>query len=148
MLDVEEKPSSESLRLAGSIVAAYVSNNPLPPGDLASLIRAVYDTLRSLSGGATIEVQRTPAVPVRRSVLPDAIVCLECGVRQKMLKRHIKAAHGLDPAAYRARWNLPSDYPLISSEYSARRSALATSMGLGSQGRGRPKGGGGRRGRG
>lgn len=146
MVDVAEKPSADRVRLAGTIVAAYVASNPLPPGELPALIRSVYDTLRALSGEAPTDVQRTPAVPVRRSVLPDAIVCLECGVRQKMLKRHIKAAHGLEPADYRARWNLPADYPLISSEYSARRSALATSMGLGSQGRGRPKGGG-RRGR-
>jgi predicted transcriptional regulator len=146
MTDQEDKISNDKMALIGSIVSAYVSKNVLPAMDVPGLIRSVHDAFEALGKTITVESARVPAVPIRKSILPDAIICLECGVKQKMLKRHLKASHDLEPADYRLRWSLPNDYPLISSEYSARRSQLATDMGLGSQGRGRPKAGGRKRG--
>lgn len=141
MTDSEDKLPDDKMAIVGSIVSAYVSKNSLSAVDLPSLIRSVHDAFEALGKTVEVESTRVPAVPIKKSILPDAIICLECGVKQKMLKRHLKASHDLEPADYKARWSLPHDYPLISSEYSARRSQLATDMGLGSQGRGRPKAG-------
>jgi predicted transcriptional regulator len=127
------------------IVSAYVSNNPLPAAELPALIASVAAAVGELLKDATAERPKPaqPAVPVKNSVKPDYIVCLEDGKKFKTLKRHLMSHHGLTPDEYRAKWKLPSDYPLVAPNYTAARSALAKKMGLGRErgqrGR-RPKG--------
>lgn len=114
------------------IVVAHVGNNPVEASELPSLIQSVYASLSSLGQPAqSAEEQRTPAVSIRASVKPHAITCLECGAKLKMLKRHLNTDHGLTPDAYRARWNLPADYPIVAADYAARRAELAVKSGLG-----------------
>jgi predicted transcriptional regulator len=122
----------DSIELAAELVAAYVSNNPLPKGDLPDLILAVHSSLAGLrSEPAVPEVEaKVPAVPIRKSVTPDYLICLEDGKKFKSLRRHLRA-HGLTPEQYRQKWNLRSDYPMVASNYTAQRSALARKMGLG-----------------
>jgi predicted transcriptional regulator len=120
------------LILTTDIVAAHLGNNPIAAAELPGLIEAVYGALGNLGQPVpVIEELRAPAVSVRASVKPDAIACLECGAKFKMLKRHLTSDHGLTPADYRARWRLSADYPLVAAEYAARRSALAVRNGLG-----------------
>ena len=120
------------LALATEIVAAYVGNNAVEVAELGALIQSVFDTLRGLaSDEAAIPVELTPAVPIRRSVTDDYIVCLEDGKKLKMLKRHLMTDHGLTPEQYRARWGLKPDYPMVAPNYSAQRQALARQIGLG-----------------
>ena len=121
------------VELAAEIVSAYVSNHSVPSGDLANLIREVHDALQqSANGRAQPEPEpQEPAVPVKRSVTPDAIVCLEDGKKFKSLKRHLRTDHNLSPEEYRAKWGLPRDYPMVAPNYAASRSELAKKMGLG-----------------
>lgn len=120
------------LDLTAEIVAAYVSNNTLPGDQLTALIQQVYHGVAVLGGAAQPEEPRAaPAVPVKKSVRPDEIICLECGKGQKVLKRHISSAHGLTPEEYRAKWTLPPDYPMVAPAYAARRSDFAKQIGLG-----------------
>lgn len=121
----------EMLSLTSDIVAAYVSNNAVATSDLPGLIQTVYDTLNRTGAPAQAEVKQDPAVPVKRSVKNDAITCLECGKAQKMLKRHLATAHGLTPEEYRAKWNLPHDYPMTAPDYAETRRNLAMKIGLG-----------------
>lgn len=116
-----------------SIVSAFLSNNITPAADVPSLIRNVHETITALDAPKEIpvEAERVPAVSIRASVKPDAITCLECGYKGKMLKRHLATAHGMDEVEYRARWNLPGDYPLTAPNYSAKRRDLAKQIGLG-----------------
>ena len=121
------------IELTADVVSAYVSNNPVPVADLPSLIEQVYAALDSRANGATekpTEVLR-PAVPIKKSVTPDYITCLEDGKKFKSLKRHLSTHYGLTPDEYRAKWGLPADYPMVAPSYAATRSALAKSMGLG-----------------
>jgi predicted transcriptional regulator len=124
----------DSIELAAKVVAAYVSNNPLPKGELPDLILAVNSSLTRLGKEpeqAQPQVEaKSPAVPVRKSITPDYLICLEDGKRFKSLRRHL-AVHGLTPEQYREKWNLPSDYPMVASNYTAQRSALAKKLGLG-----------------
>lgn len=127
--------ASELRRLTADIVSAHVSKNAVAASDLAKLISSVYGSLSGLDAkpaAAGSGVQ--PAVPVRASVRPGHLICLEDGRKQKTLKRHLLAAHGLTPEAYRAKWNLPADYPMVAAEYSARRRAMAIQIGLGRNG--------------
>lgn len=121
------------LTRAADIISAHVSNNEVPVDQVPGLIEAVYGSLAGL--GKTPEPAkdeaRTPAVSVRASVKPDGIVCLECGSKFKTLKRHLTSDHGLSVEEYRARWNLPATYPMVSAEYAERRRELAKSIGLG-----------------
>lgn len=120
------------LDLTADIVAAHVSNNTVAATDIPVLIRSVHDALQGL--GKAVEVPQEelrPAVSIRSSVKPDSITCLDCGTKLKMLKRHLQTDHGLTPAEYKAKWNLPSDYPLVSSNYAEQRKALALKIGLG-----------------
>ena len=110
------------------IVSSYVRHNQIATGELAGLIVEVH---RTLAGLGRVEEPPQPAVPIRRSVQQDYIVCLECGHRAQTLRRHLRVAHGLEVAAYRTRWRLPVDYPLTAPNYSARRSTLAKEIGLG-----------------
>ena len=132
--------------IVGEIVAAYVSGNTLPSSELPALIRRVHEAVAGLGGAqAPVETAQRPAVAIKRSVSDDSVTCLECGVRHKMLRRHLMTSHGLTPRDYRAKWNLPADYPLIAPNYSTQRSELATKIGLGK--RPRQQSGGRRRGR-
>jgi predicted transcriptional regulator len=125
---------TSSVRITARIVAAYVSNNRMMAQDLPGLIQAVHQALMSLkgsnneSGGG--EPQK-PAVPIKKSVTNDYIVCLEDGLKFKSLKRHLRSSYDLTPEAYRAKWNLPHDYPMVAPNYAARRSTLAKQIGLG-----------------
>ncbi|MBX3447322.1 MAG: MucR family transcriptional regulator [Parvibaculaceae bacterium] len=124
--------STEILRLATEIVAAYVSNNAMSANDLPGMIRTVHSTLAGLDqSAAPRESDLTPAVPVKKSVTADYIVCLEDGKKLKMLKRYLRSQYGLTPEEYRARWNLPHDYPMVAPNYAAQRSKLAKQIGLG-----------------
>jgi predicted transcriptional regulator len=121
------------LKLVTEIVAAYVSNNPVPAGDLPAMIRSVHATLGSFGEGGSANgvALRPPAVPVKKSVTPDYIVCLEDGKKLKMLKRYLRSRYGLTPDAYRSKWNLPADYPMVAPNYAQRRSDFAKQIGLG-----------------
>lgn len=125
--------AEDRLRLTSDIVAAFVSANSLPPGDLPGLIRNVHQTLQSLDGdAAAVPTERPkPAVPVGRSVHPDYIVCLEDGAKLQMLKRYLRSRFGMTPEDYRRRWGLPADYPMVAPNYAARRSEVAKASGLG-----------------
>ena len=115
-----------------SIVSAFLSNNILPAADVPGLISNVHRAVTELDNPTPApEPQREPAVSIRASVKPDAITCLECGSKHKMLKRHLLTAHGMDEVEYRARWHLPGDYPMVAPAYSAKRSELAKQIGLG-----------------
>jgi predicted transcriptional regulator len=125
-------PDEQPTELVAKIVAAYVRRNQVPPDQLATLISTVHKALSSLGMPATEPVvERTPAVSIRRSVHHDHVICLECGWRGQMLRRHIATAHGLGVEAYRARWNLPADHAMIAPAYSERRSTMAKQLGLG-----------------
>ena len=130
-----EQPSlerGEILSLASEIVAAYVGNNPVEITNLTDLIGGVFAKLTELASDDEPKVaELVPAVPIRRSVTDDHIVCLEDGKKLKMLKRHLMTAYGLTPDAYRARWGLKPDYPMVAPNYSAKRQELARTIGLG-----------------
>ena len=122
----------ELLHMAADIAAAYVSNNTLTAEQLPEVIRTVHQTLSSVGQGDTgNEIKADPAVPVRRSITPDYIVCLEDGKKLKMLKRHLRSAYDLSPDDYRAKWGLPADYPIVAPNYAKQRSEFAKKIGLG-----------------
>jgi predicted transcriptional regulator len=125
--------------LAADIVSAYVSNNTVAASEIPNLISEVYAALTRVARGpdARREPQK-PAVPPKRSVTPEHIVCLEDGKKFKSLRRHLRSQYGLSPEQYREKWGLPADYPMVAPNYAATRSALAKKMGLGQQ-RGRRK---------
>lgn len=125
-MDYEKK-----LRLTGAIVSAYVSKHSLPAGELPQLIQNIYASLERTAKGEPPAEPLVPAVPVGKSVTADYIISLEDGRRFKSLKRHLAAQYGMTPDDYRARWNLPADYPMVAPNYAAKRSQLAKSMGLG-----------------
>jgi predicted transcriptional regulator len=119
----------ELLTLTAAIVAAHVGNNAVAGADLGGLIQSVFETLRGLASvEPAASVELTPAVPIKRSVTDDHIVCLEDGKKLKMLKRHLMTDHGLSPKEYRARWGLRPDYPMVAPNYSAQRQALASRL--------------------
>ncbi len=130
----EEAKSTELLPLVTDIVAAHLSNNNVPSSELPQLIRDVYQALAAASGGAPAPASRPdPAVPVKKSITPDYIVCLEDGKKLKMLKRHLRTAYDMSPEQYRERWNLPADYPMVAPNYAKQRSKLAKAIGLGTR---------------
>jgi predicted transcriptional regulator len=125
--------TSVPIELAAEIVAAFVSNNPLPKSDLPALIHAMHGAVASLSSEAKSAPQieaKEPAVPIRKSITPDFLICLEDGKRFKSLRRHLGTL-GLTPHQYREKWKLPSDYPMVAPNYAAQRSAMAKKIGLG-----------------
>ena len=122
---------ADVLGLTAQIVSAHVSNNSVTPDALPALIQDVYRTLAGVGKEPSQPDKPQPAVPVKKSVFPDHIVCLEDGKKMKMLKRHLNTTYGLSPDEYRAKWGLPSDYPMVAPNYAATRSALAKSIGLG-----------------
>lgn len=118
--------------LTAGVVAAYVGNNTVAAADLPDLIRSIYLALIGTGSALPAAPDRPqPAVPVKKSVTPGAITCLECGKGFKMLKRHLGADHGITVEGYRAKWSLPNDYPVVAPSYAARRSQLAKVIGLG-----------------
>lgn len=120
------------LTFVADIVSAHASHNSVKPTELPRLIEAIYAALEGLGKVApVVEEKREPAVSIRSSVKPDAITCLECGAKQKMLKRHLGTHHQLSPAEYKARWGLNADYPLVAPDYAATRRDLAVKIGLG-----------------
>jgi predicted transcriptional regulator len=129
----DESNSEELLQWTTQILSAHLRNTSVPLADLPDLIRSVYQTLQGVSGAADPAPELQPAVPIRRSVTPDYIVCLEDGRKLKMLKRHLKTAYDMTPEEYRARWNLPPDYPMVAPNYAKQRSSLAKKIGLGRQ---------------
>ena len=128
----------KTIELTAEITAAYVSNNKVGADGLTALIKGVFSALTATSGPPPAEpvAALVPAVPIRRSVQPDYIVCLEDGKQYKSLKRHLQTKYGLTPAAYRQKWGLPADYPMVAPNYAASRSELAKAIGLGSKRRG------------
>ncbi len=132
----EHATPSELLSLTTNIVAAHVSNNSVVVTDLPTIIREVYETLSSVGRGAEQEVERpTPAIPIKKSVTPEFIICLEDGKKLKMLKRHLKTAYDMTPEDYRERWGLQADYPMVAPNYAKQRSRLAKQIGLGTRAR-------------
>lgn len=128
------------LELTAGIVSAYVSNNPVPTAELASVIASISAALVGLGQPVeAIEPPQMPAVNPKKSVFPDYIVCLESGKKFKSLKRHLAVHYGLSPDEYRIKWNLPADYPMVAPSYSASRSALAIKLGLGRKPKAEPE---------
>jgi len=129
----EIEKSEELLKLVSEIVAAYVSNNPVPVSELPSMIKSVHQTLGGLTVGGSGDVLTTqkPSVPVKKSITPEYLICLEDGKKLKMLKRYLRSRYGLTPDQYRAKWGLAADYPMVASNYAAQRSEFAKKIGLG-----------------
>jgi predicted transcriptional regulator len=126
---------SSYIELTASIVSAYVSNNSVPSADIPNLISQVHSALKRVSAGqaAAAAEPLKPAVPVKRSVTAEHIVCLEDGHKFKSLKRHLRTRYNMTPDQYREKWSLPPDYPMVAPNYAAARSQLAKQMGLGQQ---------------
>lgn len=135
----ENTETTAFIELATDIVSAYVSNNTVAAADLPALISDVHATLKRLSTSAaeTPAEPLRPAVPVKKSVTPDFIICLEDGKKFKSLKRHLRTQYDMTPEQYREKWGLPADYPMVAPNYAAARSDLARQMGLGQQRRAR-----------
>jgi len=133
-MDEPEKPNV--MELAAKIVAAYVSNNTIVASDVPQLIHETYAALTRATGdapGLPVREDLKPKVPVKRSVMPDHIVCLEDGKKFKSLKRHLRTHYNLSPEEYRQKWDLPHDYPMVAPNYARARSDLAKKMGLGTR---------------
>jgi len=127
--------NTDYIGLTAEIVSAYVSNNTVAPGDIPALINQVHSALLRVSSGQAgpLSGPLKPAVPVKRSINPDFIVCLEDGKKFKSLKRHLRTQYGMTPEQYREKWALAADYPMVAPNYAAARSQLAKQMGLGQQ---------------
>jgi predicted transcriptional regulator len=125
--------TDQNIERTVQIVSAFVSNNPVPRTELPGVIGEVYRTLTGLTAPAAPEASEelVPAVPVRKSIAPEFIVCLEDGKKFKSLKRHLRTHYNLSPEQYRAKWGLPADYPMVAPSYSEKRSQLAKDNGLG-----------------
>ncbi len=131
---MSEKPNAnELLELTTEIVSAHVGNNAIALGDLPQLIQDVYKTLAIVGTTPAVPERPKPAVPIKKSVFPDFVVCLEDGKKLKMLKRHLKTAYNMTPDEYRTRWGLPPEYPMVAPNYAKHRSALAKKIGLGTK---------------
>lgn len=126
----------ELLALTSDIVAAYVSHNTLPKNELPDLIDGVFKSLSNVdSSNNSLADRPQPAVPIKRSITDDYLICLEDGKKLKMLKRHLRTAYDMSPEDYRERWGLPNDYPMVAPSYAKKRSKLAKDIGLGTRGR-------------
>ena len=133
--DGGDSSRQDIMRMTTDIVSAFTSRNSVPPSTLTMLIGQVHETLYTLAQSSRQEdgaaTRQKPAVPIRRSVNPDYIVCLEDGRKLKMLKRYLRAAFNMTPEEYRVRWGLPQDYPMVAPNYAKKRSDFAKKMGLG-----------------
>ena len=132
---MENTGGNHMVELTAKIVSAYVANNTVVASDLPALIRDVHDALNRATNHEPVvdSEELKPAIPVKRSVTPDYIICLEDGKRFKSLKRHLRTHYKLSPEEYRAKWKLPNDYPMVAPNYAAARSQLAKKMGLGTR---------------
>jgi predicted transcriptional regulator len=128
-----DQTDADLIAMTSDVVAAYVAGNQVDTADLPALIRTIHGTLKGL--GSPVEMaapkELVPAVPIKKSVFPDYIVCLEDGKKFKSLKRHLRSAYNLSPEEYRAKWGLAADYPMVPPNYAAARSELAKKIGLG-----------------
>ncbi|MBC6405837.1 MAG: MucR family transcriptional regulator [Rhodospirillales bacterium] len=132
----DEETANKLLDLTATIVAAHVSHNSVAAQDLPNLIREVHRSLTTISEINEVEPERpSPSVPIKRSVTPDYLICLEDGKKLKMLKRHLKTAYNMTPEQYRERWGLQPDYPMVAPNYAKQRSQLAKEIGLGTKAR-------------
>ena len=132
----DHSDESSCIQLTADIVSAYVSNNTVSSAEIPALISQVYSALMRVCNGAAVGAPAEPlqpAVPLKRSITPEYLVCLEDGKKFKSLKRHLGTQHRMTPDQYRAKWNLPADYPMVAPKYAAVRSRLAKQMGLGQQ---------------
>jgi predicted transcriptional regulator len=138
-----EKPvinPGDMLRMTADVTAAYVSNNTLPATQLNDVIKTIYSSLLALDkpeGNSTLG--QKPMVPIKKSVTPEYLICLEDGKKLKMLKRHLRTAYGITPEEYRMKWGLPADYPMVAPNYAEQRSEFAKKIGLGRKGAGKKK---------
>ena len=134
-MELENDVVTDYIELTADIVSAFVSNNSVPVSDIAALIASIHATLSNLTTAASPEKFEplTPAVSIKRSITPDFVICLEDGKKFKSLKRHLRTRYSMTPDEYRAKWSLPSDYPMVAPNYAAARSELAKNMGLGQQ---------------
>jgi predicted transcriptional regulator len=125
--------NEQLVQLTADIVAAHVANNNVAVGDVGNLVQRVYEALSVLEkpGTSAQAVEKTPVVSVRASIKPEFIVCMECGAKQRMLKRHLMTAHGMTPDQYRTDYGLPREYPMVAPNYSEQRRSLAHAIGLG-----------------
>ena len=132
----KDNNEDDILKLVTEIVSAYVSKNPVAAHELPAIIKNVHATLGGFAGTEDRTLPRAPAVPIKKSIQPDYIVCLEDGKKLKMLKRYLRSRFKLSPSEYRERWNLPPDYPMVAPNYAQKRSDFAKKIGLGkSEGR-------------
>jgi predicted transcriptional regulator len=129
----DQSQTTSVLGLTAQIVSAHVANNPVSPESLPSLIQEVYKTLANVGREPAPAEKAAPAVPVKKSVFPDYIVCLIDGKKLKMLKRHLKTAYNMTPEQYREKFDLPPDYPMVAPNYARHRSSLAKKIGLGTK---------------
>jgi predicted transcriptional regulator len=131
----ESDASDNFIALTANIVSAYVSNNSVPAAEIPALIDQVHTALSRVSSHQSVALAEPlkPAVPVKKSITPEHIVCLEDGKKFKSLKRHLRTQYNMTPEQYREKWNLPPDYPMVAPNYAAARSKLAKQMGLGQQ---------------
>ncbi len=127
------KDRLEVIEMATDIVAAYVGNNAVPASELPNLLSGVHSALSTVAGLSEPEpaAPQEPAVPIRKSITPDYLICLEDGRKFKSLKRHLRTKFDMSPEDYRRKWRLPADYPMVAPNYAKARSALAKEMGLG-----------------
>jgi len=130
-MESKQQSNEELLVLTADIVSSHVSNNSTTPAELTRLIHEVYVALSSAGTGGSEAQNLVPAVPVKKSVTPDHIICLEDGKKLKMLRRHLRSQYDLTPEQYREKWGLPADYPMVAPNYAKRRQELAKQIGLG-----------------
>ena len=120
------------LQMTTKVVSAYVGNNTISDAQISDVIESVYGSLEGLGNGTGAhQTKQKPAVPIKRSITPDHIICLEDGKKLKMLKRYLRTTHGMTPDEYRLKWGLPADYPMVAPNYAKKRSAFAKEIGLG-----------------
>lgn len=129
----DDLPHTDLLRMTTQVVAAYVRNNSAGEAEIPEVIKTVYESLAGLNRNTELvaNANQKPAVPIKKSITADYLICLEDGKKFKMLKRHLRTEYGLSPEDYRAKWRLGSDYPMVAPNYSKKRSALAKKIGLG-----------------
>ncbi|MGH6967747.1 MAG: MucR family transcriptional regulator [Stellaceae bacterium] len=143
MAEDAPKPSSDDfLRMTAQMVAAYLRKNSVPTPQITEVINSIYSSLRTIEGRANTPkaAELKPAVPIKKSVTPEYIICLEDGRKFKMLKRHLRTEYSMTPEQYRQKWGLPADYPMVAPNYAKQRSAFAKEIGLG-KGAGKKKAG-------
>ena len=129
---------AELTAFTSELAGAYLANNTVPVAEIPTVIKAIFSALSALGAPEpvlTVVPKQEPAVPVKKSVTPDFIICLEDGKKLKMLKRHLSSSYSMTPDEYRAKWGLPSDYPMVAPNYARHRSSLAKKIGLGTKAR-------------